>query len=132
MNLLLDTHTFLWFVVAGFSNFLPQTTRELLEDGTNELYLSVASVWETAIKVSIGKLKLPQPIFQIVDSQIQNNSINLLPITLAHLDVIETMPFHHKDPFDRLLIAQSLVEGITVVGIDAAFDAYGTNRIWLT
>ncbi len=132
MKLLLDTHTFLWFVVAKFNQFLPQPTKDLLEDGTNELYLSVASVWETAIKVSIGKLNLPQPMAQIVEAQVQNNSVSLLPITLAQLDLIEVMPFHHKDPFDRLLIAQSQAENTPLVSIDAAFDAYGVNRIWLT
>lgn len=132
MNLLLDTHTFLWFVVANLNHHMPQATRELLEDGTNRLYLSVASPWETAIKVSIGKLSLPQPTAQLVNSQIQNNNIQLLPIELAHLNLIETMPFHHKDPFDRLLAAQSLSENFAIVSIDPAFDAYGVNRIWLT
>lgn len=132
MNLLLDTHTFLWFVVASLNHHLPQPTRELLEDGTNRLYLSVASPWETAIKVSIGKLNLPQPTAQLVSSQIQGNNIQLLPIELAHLNLIETMPFHHKDPFDRLLAAQSLIENFAIVSIDAALDPYGVNRIWLT
>ncbi|MGH9837433.1 MAG: type II toxin-antitoxin system VapC family toxin [Blastocatellia bacterium] len=131
MNLLLDTHTFLWFVVASLNHHLPQATRELLEDGTNPLYLSVASPWETAIKVSIGKLNLPQPTAQIVNSQIQSNNIQLLTIKLAHLDLIETMPFHHKDPFDRLLAAQSLIENFAIVSIDGTLDAYGVNRIWL-
>jgi PIN domain nuclease of toxin-antitoxin system len=131
-NLLLDTHTFLWFAVASLGHNLPQPTRDLLEQKTNSLYLSVASPWEVAIKVSIGKMNLPQSIRQIVQTEISKNGLNLLDIKLAHLDVIERLPFHHKDPFDRLIIAQSQTEGFAVVSIDAAFDAYGVNRIWLT
>ncbi len=131
MNLLLDTHTFLWFAVASLKHHLPQPTRELLEDKSNRLYLSCASPWETAIKVSIGKLNLPQPIRQIVQTEISNNGLTLLDIKLAHLDVVERLPFHHKDPFDRLLIAQAQAEGFTLVSIDPAFDAYGVNRLWL-
>lgn len=132
MKLLLDTHTFLWFAVASLGNNLPQPTRELLEEQSNALYLSTASPWEVAIKVSIGKLNLPQPIRQIVQTEINNNDLNLLDIRLAHLDVVERLPFYHKDPFDRLLIAQAQVEGFIVVSIDAAFDLYGVNRLWLT
>jgi PIN domain nuclease of toxin-antitoxin system len=132
MNLLLDTHAFLWFVVASLNHFLPQPTRDLLEDGANQLYLSVASVWETAIKVSIGKLRLPLPVTQIVSSQVQTGDIELLNIKLTHLDLIETMALHHKDPFDRLLIAQAQVENFSLVSTDVAFDSYGVNRVWLT
>lgn len=131
MNLLLDTHTLLWFAVASLGNNLPQPTRELLEEQSNNLYLSCASPWEAAIKVSIGKLQLPQPIRQIVQTEITNNGLTLLDIKLAHLDLIERLPFHHKDPFDRLLIAQAQVERLTIVSIDTAFDAYGVNRLWL-
>ncbi|MBS1788005.1 MAG: type II toxin-antitoxin system VapC family toxin [Acidobacteria bacterium] len=131
MNLLLDTHTFLWFAVASLGKSLPEPTRELLEDKSNRIYLSSASPWEVAIKVSIGKLQLPQSIRQIVQTEINNNDLILLDIGLAHLDLVERLPFHHKDPFDRLLIAQAEVEGFTIVGVDAAFDAYGVNRLWL-
>lgn len=132
MNLLLDTHTFLWFAVASLGHHLPQPTRELLEDKSHTLYLSCASPWEAAIKVSIGKLNLPQPIRQIVQTEIINNGLNWLDLKLTHLDVVERLPFHHKDPFDRLLIAQAQVEGFTVVSIEAAFDRYGVKRLWLT
>jgi PIN domain nuclease of toxin-antitoxin system len=132
MNLLLDTHTFLWFAVASLGSNLPTATRDLPEEKTHTLYLSPASVWEAAIKVSIGKLKLPQPVRQIALTQISSNGVKLLDIKLDHLEAIESMPFHHNDPFDRLLIAQSLVENLTIVSIDAAFDRYGVNRLWLT
>lgn len=132
MNILLDTHTFLWFAVASLGVSLPQPTRELLEEKSNILYLSAASVWEAAIKVSIGKLNLPQPIRQIVETQLNHNDVKLLDIRLAHIELIETMPFHHKDPFERLLIAQAQAENLTIVSIDAAFDPYGVTRLWLT
>jgi PIN domain nuclease of toxin-antitoxin system len=132
MKLLLDTHTFLWSVIASFGPGLPQATRELLEDPTNTLYLSTASVWETAIKISTGKLRLPQPVGQIVNMEITRGDVQLLNIQLNHLVLIETLPFHHKDPFDRLLIAQAQAENLTVVSIDTAFDPYGVNRLWLT
>lgn len=132
MKLLLDTHTFLWFVIASLNHHLPQTTRALLEDGANDLYLSIASVWEIAIKVSTGKLILPRPVAQIVAAQVQSGDIELLAITLQHLDLIETLPLHHKDPFDRLLVTQTQVERMPIVSADLALDDYGVNRIWLT
>ena len=104
----------------------------MLIEKNNRLFLSYVSPWETAIKVSIGKLNLPEPIGRIVQTEIINNGINLLDVKLAHLDLIERLPFHHKDPFDRLLIAQAQVEGLTIVGIDEVFDQYGVNRLWLT
>jgi PIN domain nuclease of toxin-antitoxin system len=131
MNLLLDTHTFLWFALASLSSNLPTPTQNLLADKTNTLYLSPASPWEAAIKVSIGKLSLPLPVKQIVDTLVGKNLVHLLDLKMTHIELIETMPFHHKDPFDRLLIAQALAEGFTIVGVDAAFDRYGVNRLWL-
>ncbi len=132
MNLLLDTHTFLWFAGRQQYALLPSATRDVLEDGANALYLSYASVWEIAIKVSIGKLQLTEPVTDLVRFQQAKIGLQLLPFKLDHLDQVERLPFHHKDPFDRLLIAQAQVEGFTVVSIDAAFDRYGVNRLWLT
>ncbi|MFN0122251.1 MAG: type II toxin-antitoxin system VapC family toxin [Blastocatellia bacterium] len=130
MKLLLDTHTFIWFVFNAPE--LPQATRDLLEEPSSELYFSHASIWEMAIKVSIGKLHFAANVADLATTQAQKDDIELLPIQLPHLKLIESLPLHHKDPFDRLLIAQTLVEGFAIVSIDAAFDAYGVNRIWLT
>jgi PIN domain nuclease of toxin-antitoxin system len=130
MNLLLDTHTFLWFALASLGHNLPAPTRDLLEDKNNMLYLSPVSAWEVAIKVSIGKLQLPQPIRQIVNTEISKNNLKLLDLRLTHIELIETLPFHHKDPFDRLLIAQAQAENLTMVSLDAAFDRYGVPRLW--
>jgi PIN domain nuclease of toxin-antitoxin system len=129
MKLLLDTHTFIWFVFNAPE--MPAATRDLLEDAASELYFSHASVWEMAIKVSIGKLSFSTKVTDLVSHQAQQDDIQLLPTRLAHLELIETMPLHHKDPFDRLLIAQAQVENLTVVGVDAAFDPYGVKRLWL-
>lgn len=100
MNLLLDTHTFLWFADRQQSKTLPQATTALLEDENNTVYLSLASVWELAIKSSIGKLKLTESVINLVEFHRFHNDIILLPIALAHLNLIETLPLHHKDPFD--------------------------------
>ncbi len=131
MNLLLDTHTFLWFSGRQQYESLSLATRELLEDKKNTLFLSYASIWELTIKVSIGKMKLSEPVADLVRSQQEQLDFQILPFKLSHFDLIERLPFHHKDPFDRLLIAQAQVEGLTIVGIDAVFDQYGVNRIWL-
>lgn len=129
MKLLLDTHTFIWFVFND-SN-LPLSTRELLEDEATELYFSHASVWEMAIKVSTGKLNFSSKVTELVATQAQKDDIVLLPIDLKPLNLIESLPLHHKDPFDRLLIAQALIENFAIISIDTAFDRYGVNRLWL-
>lgn len=131
MKLLLDTHTFLWFAGCQQYALLPQATKDVLEDATNTLFLSYASIWELAIKVSIGKMQLTESVADLVRFQQARLGLQLLPFQLTHLDLVEHLPFHHKDPFDRLLIAQAQVEGFTIVSIDAAFDAYGVNRLWL-
>lgn len=128
MKLLLDTHTFLWFI--GGDGKLSSMARSLIEDPGNERFLSIASTWEMAIKVSIGRLQFAQPFQDFVSQQISLNDISLFNITLDHLAAIASLPFHHRDPFDRLLVAQSLVEKIPVISVDTAFDAYGVTRLW--
>lgn len=130
MRLLLDTHTFLWFAFKAPE--LPLLTRELLEDDASDLYFSHASVWEMAIKVSIGKLHFSTDVIALVTEQMQKEDILPLPINYTHLALIEAMPLHHKDPFDRLLIAQAQAENLIVVSIDAGFDRYGITRLWPT
>ena len=128
MKLLLDTHTFIWFVTD--SPKLSPMAKELIEDELNEKLLSIASVWEMAIKQSIGKLNLIAPFKDFIEPQIKQNSINLLQISILHLNVVASLPLHHRDPFDRLIIAQSIVEQIPIVGIDKLFDAYPIQRLW--
>ncbi len=127
MKLLLDTHTFLWFVADN--PLLPAPARTLLESDA-DLLLSTASLWELAIKISIGKLHLVKPYEKLVPEQLALNDVEILPISVAHLATVARLPFHHRDPFDRLLIAQALVEDLPIVGGDAAFDLYGVKRRW--
>ena len=103
MKLLLDTHSFIWFIEDNLS--LSLRVRTLIEEPTSEVLLSVASVWEMAIKVSLGRLQLSQPFELFIPHQLLLNDITLLDITLNHTLKIATLPFHHRDPFDRLLIA---------------------------
>jgi PIN domain nuclease of toxin-antitoxin system len=128
MKLLLDTHAFLWFVM-GSAN-LSVNARAVIENPANENLLSVASLWEMAIKVSLGKLTLSAPFDDLIPEQLKLNGIGLLNIGIDHVSLVATLPFHHRDPFDRLLIAQSIADKIPVVSIDAAFDAYGITRLW--
>jgi len=128
VNLLLDTHTFLWFI-AGDSN-LSKTARAAIEDEGNIRYLSVASLWEIAIKVSIEKLELSEPFESLIPEQLAENGIELLDISVDHTAIVASMPFHHRDPFDRLIAAQAKVEQMTLVSVDDIFDAYAVTRLW--
>ena len=128
MKLLLDTHTFLWFIMANSS--LSADARALIEDQANEKFLSVASLWEIAIKVSIGKLGLSAPFGTLIPQQLSANGFELLRLEVNHAAALIGLPFHHRDPFDRLLIAQAMVEQMQIVSIDSAFDAYPISRLW--
>lgn len=128
MKILLDTHTFLWFI-AGDSQ-LDGYARSLIEEPSNERYLSMATVWEITIKTSLGRLAVPTPPSTLIREQIWANAIDLLPITPEHLDRLYTMPYHHKDPFDRLLAAQAIQEGMQLVTKDRAFNAYDVQVVW--
>ena len=128
MKLLLDTHSFLWFI-SGHSS-LSSTAQAYIEDAANQSFLSVASLWEMAIKLSIGKLTLAQPFETLIPQQMNLNGIVPLRIEMEHLAMVTKLPFHHRDPFDRLLIAQAMVEQIPIVGADRTFDAYSIKRLW--
>jgi len=128
MRFLLDTHAFLWFIEG--SDRLSAHARELIEDTENERLLSVGSLWEMSIKASLGRLTLRLSFTDLVSKQVLGNDIQLLPIRPAHLDVQKELLFHHRDPFDRLIIAQSIAESIPVVTRDAAFESYSAEVIW--
>ncbi len=127
-RLLLDTHTLLWFVWDDPA--LSATAKSLIEDARNEKLVSVASCWEIAIKAGSGKLALGEPSSSFLVRELATNNFQLLPISLAHVTAVEQLPPHHRDPFDRLLIAQARLEGLVIVGGDVAFDAYGVARQW--
>ena len=126
MKLLLDTHSFLWFIEG--STDLSSTARSLIENGHNESLISVASLWEIAIKHSIGKLSLSMPFQAWITSQLSD--FEQLSIQMNHLSVVATLPLHHRDPCDRLLITQAMVEKLPLVSADGAFDAYAIQRLW--
>lgn len=128
MRLLLDTHAFLWFATSD--RRLSTAAAAMIEDEANQSFLSIASAWELTIKQSIGKLTLTQPIEDLLGDAVKLHGINLLHIELTHVICTGTLPFHHRDPFDRLLIAQSMSEGIPLVSADPFFDSYGIERIW--
>lgn len=128
MTLLLDTHSFLWFC-QGDAN-LSATAKTLIEDPNNRKLLSVASCWEIAIKAGLNKLTLGEPSSTYIPAALSRTGFELLPITLEHTTNVESLPPHHKDPFDRLLIAQATVEGIPLVSADVVLDKYAITRLW--
>jgi PIN domain nuclease of toxin-antitoxin system len=128
MNLLLDTHAFLWFIVND--NRLSARALALVASPANRRFLSIASVWEMAIKLSLGKLTVAQPLAQFLSQQLPRNRIELLEITLEHAVAVATLPFHHRDPFDRLLAAQCQAGNLPIVSHDSIFDAYSVQRLW--
>jgi len=128
VRLLLDTHTFLWW--DADAEPLSRTARTLLENPSHELLLSVVSVWELYIKTQLGKLEPRAPIDEIVAEQIRSNHLVILPVYLEHVAALNTLPLHHRDPFDRLLIAQATTEGATLVSKDEVFKRYPVALIW--
>lgn len=128
MRLLLDTNAFLWFVLD--SPNLGKRAREAISDAANDVEVSPATLWEIAIKIRLGKYALPEPFESFVERELSVNHFVLLPIEPKHLAVLTTLPFHHRDPFDRLLVAQAMVEEIPLISSDRALEAYAIQRIW--
>ncbi len=128
MKLLLDTHTLLWFVLGDAS--LSATARQLIEDADNSKFVSPASYWELAIKISIGKYALHEPYETFTDRAILQNGFQIVPIEPHHTAALTNLPFHHRDPFDRLMVAQAMVEGLILVSADSVLDAYPIQRLW--
>lgn len=128
MKLLLDTHTFIWWDSEP-AKLSPQALA-LCQDRQNVLLLSVVSVWEMQIKLQLGKLRLTLPLREIIETQRQTNNVEILPITLVHVLALENLPTHHKDPFDRLLVAQALVEEAVLVSADPNIAKYAVQVVW--
>ncbi|MDB5307228.1 MAG: hypothetical protein JWO38_1430 [Gemmataceae bacterium] len=128
MRLLIDTHTLIWAADDPAKQSGPATTA--LQDPTNDLLPSAATVWELAIKIGLGKLTLSLPYWQWMEKAIADLELTVLPITVEYAEHLAGLPTHHKDPFDRLIVAQALVETVPVVCADAIFDAYGVTRLW--
>lgn len=128
MKLLLDTHTFIWWDSEPAK--LSPLALALCQDRENILLLSVASIWEMQIKLQLGKLGLTLPLMEIVETQRQTNNIEILPITLTHVLALENLPAHHKDPFDRLLVAQAIAEEAALVSGDPSIAKYAVQVVW--
>ena len=128
MRLLLDTHSLLWFLLNDLR--LSAAANGLIADANNDIEISPASYWEIAIKISLGKYSLPERYEVFVEREIAANDFRILPIIPKHTAALTAMPFHHRDPFDRLLIAQAIVEVIPIVSADPTFDAYPIRRLW--
>jgi PIN domain nuclease of toxin-antitoxin system len=128
VKLLLDTHTFIWW--DGEPTKLSAAALALCSDPANELVVSVASLWEIQIKRQLGKLDLRLPLADIVSDQQETNGITVLPIVQAHVLALETLPAHHRDPFDRLLVAQALTEGAVLVSVDPVLRSYPADVRW--
>ena len=128
MKLLLDTHTLIWAVERPSQ--LSKMARSMLEDVTNDLIVSAATIWEIAIKVGLTKLALSLPYRQWMNQALSDLGAKILPITVEYADVQVRLMNHHRDPFDRLLVAQAQVEGIPLISNDAIFDQYGVYRLW--
>jgi PIN domain nuclease of toxin-antitoxin system len=128
MKLLLDTHAFIWW--ASEPQRLSQKVLTLCQDRANALMISVASIWEMQIKLQLGRLRLTLPLRNLIESQQQANNLQVLPIELSHVLALDNLPLHHRDPFDRLLIAQSNVEDAPLVSMDRAFSEYQVKLLW--
>jgi PIN domain nuclease of toxin-antitoxin system len=128
MNLLLDTHTLLWFLRDDAK--LSASAKALIEDPANRKLVSIATCWEIAIKAGVGKLNLSEPSRDLLSRELPRNNFELLPISLDHATAVESLPPHHRDPFDRLLAVQALMEKHSIVSADPFFDAYGVSRVW--
>jgi PIN domain nuclease of toxin-antitoxin system len=128
VTLLLDTHAFLW-VVWDDPN-LSSSAKALIEDPANRKLVSVASCWEIAIKVALRKLTLGEPAATFLPRELARNGLHLLAIELAHATFVESLPPYHKDPFDRLLVAQAIIDKLSLVSADAILDQYGIHCVW--
>lgn len=128
MKILFDTHAFLWFCRGDKK--LSAKARHIIEDEATVLFLSVASVWEMAIKLSLGKLHFQKPFETMIPDLLDQNGIFLLPLQMDHIFSLIQLPFHHRDPFDRLLIAQAITERTPFLSCDEMFDKYQVERLW--
>ena len=128
MALLLDTHAFLWW--AAYSPRLSKRARAAIGRPEETCFLSLASCWEMAIKISLGRLKIEQGLDRFVAEQMAANGLYPLAVSLPHVARVAGLPFHHRDPFDRLLAAQALEEGLSIVSADTVYKQYGVARVW--
>jgi PIN domain nuclease of toxin-antitoxin system len=128
MKILIDTRAFLWLLTGD--DRLSERAREVFLDTKHKIYLSAASLWEITIKISLGKLKLKKAWMETIQKEMKRNLIIWLPIEMPHCEQVTKLPFYHRDPFDRMLIAQAMVEGMHVLTNDTDFSEYSIKSIW--
>ena len=128
MNYLIDTHILLW--ILNDDERLSKKVKNIYLNSSNIIYLSMASIWELSIKSSLNKINLGQPLKFFIHDHVVQNDIHILPIDVIHLSEVEILPFHHRDPFDRLIIAQSLSENMKLLSVDEIFDQYDVQRVF--
>jgi len=128
MKFLLDTHSFIWW--DDEPGRLSPTVLSLCQDKENQMVLSVISAWEIQLKMSLGKLTIRKPLKEVIEQQQQDNNLILLPLTLTHVLALDGLPFHHKDPFDRMLIAQAKAENLSLISHDPMMKPYSIPVIW--
>lgn len=128
MSVLLDTHAFLWWIADDPR--LSHRARSVLSESDREVFFSAASAWEMAIKARLGKLRIAEKLGPFVTDQIETNGFRALPVTLAHAFETHELPDHHRDPFDRLLVAQCRVEGLSLISGDRQLADYDVELIW--
>ena len=128
MRVLIDTHVFIWW--TSDVKKLSSLVHNLLLDPSTEAVLSMVNIWGMQIKSSLGKLQFKTALSKLVDDEINRNRIELLPLSLSHIYALSNLPNHHRDPFDCILIAQSIDEDLQILSIDEKFDAYGVKRLW--
>lgn len=128
MRLLLDTQAFLLLIHNTAA--IPNRALDAITDAQNTRYLSIVSPWELQIKIGTGKIKLSRTVEQAVQSEVDRGTLHILPITLAHIDELSRLPSHHRDPFDRILVAQALREGLTLVTGDQTIARYPVTCLW--
>jgi PIN domain nuclease of toxin-antitoxin system len=128
MRLLVDTHAFLWMILDP--DRLSPSAKRRLRDPSTEKHLSIASIWEMAIKISLGKLRLDDPLEDIIEVEALQNDVSILTIRPVHAIAVAGLPFHHRDPIDRLIVCQAIEEDLRILSSDDAFDAYDVERLW--
>jgi PIN domain nuclease of toxin-antitoxin system len=128
MNYLLDSHTFLWW--DSRSHLLSYKAKQVCDDPSNTLFVSIASVWEIQIKAQLGKLTLALPLADMIQTQVSQNNLLILPLQLVHVYALASLPGHHRDPFDRLIIAQAIHENLTLITSDVQIAQYPVATLW--
>jgi PIN domain nuclease of toxin-antitoxin system len=128
VRLLLDTHAFLWWVTDD--DRLSERAGEVIADGANDVYFSAASAWEIAIKAGLGRIRLPDEAWTFTPDQLERNAFQALPVHVAHAVAVITLPDVHRDPFDRMLVAQAITEGLTIVSADPELARYAVPVLW--